>query len=184
MFEKLVSFTKKVADLSDRPSLNSSELKAHFDSAPDEVRQYLNKLIEALQRTTAGDSGAKNIGVTAISGVAGTDIQTVLEAMVMTSGSNTNGNYIKYPDGTMICYGLTPAIAGTGLKTISGITFPVQFAGSSPAVNVTHRSIAGKFADQYVLDPTTTNFGIVHQGVGGADLTGTIFTWQAIGRWK
>jgi hypothetical protein len=81
MFEKLVSFTKKVADLADRPSLNSSELKAQFDAAPDEVRQYLNKLVDALQKTTAGDSGAKNVGATSISGLTGNDVQTLLESL-------------------------------------------------------------------------------------------------------
>jgi hypothetical protein len=49
-FEKLIAFTKKVADLSDKPSLNPSELKAQFDAAPDEARQYLNKLIDALKK--------------------------------------------------------------------------------------------------------------------------------------
>lgn len=184
MFEKLVSFTKKVADLADRPSLDPTALKAQFDAAPDEVRVYLNKLIDSLIKTTAGDSGAKNIGVTSIAGVTGNDIQTILEGLVITSGSNENGKFIKYPDGTMICYGSVAAIAGTGIKTISGITYPVPFVGGTPDVNLTHRSISGKFADHYVLDPTTTTFGIVHQGVGGVDLTGTLFTWQAIGRWK
>jgi hypothetical protein len=81
MFQKLVSFTKKVADLSDKPSLNPAELKAQFDAAPDEVRESLNKLIDALQKTETGDSGAKNIGVTNISGLTGTDVQTLLEAL-------------------------------------------------------------------------------------------------------
>jgi hypothetical protein len=87
--EKLNAFTKDVSDLSDRPALNPTELKAQFDAAPDEVRQYLNKLIDALKKTTAGDSGAKNIGATTISGLTGTDIQTILESL------NTAVNKIK-----------------------------------------------------------------------------------------
>jgi hypothetical protein len=182
MFEKLTSFTKKVADLSDRPSLNPTELKAQFDAAPDEVRVYLNKLIDALTKTTAGDSGAKNIGVTSISGVTGNDIQTILEGLVITSGSNANGFYVKYPDGTLICYGSVAALAGTGIKTIGTITYPAPFVGVTPYVIATHRSIAGRFADYYILDPKLTDFGLVHQG--STDLSGTIFTWQAIGKWK
>lgn len=81
MFQQLVSFTKKVADLADKPSINASELKAQFDAAPDEVRQYLNNLIDALKSTTLGDSGAKNIGATSISGLTGTDIQAILESL-------------------------------------------------------------------------------------------------------
>jgi C1q domain len=78
-FEKLTSFTKKVADLADRPTLSPYELKNQFDAAPDEVRVYLNKLIDALNKTVAGDSGAKNIGASSISGITGNDIQTILE---------------------------------------------------------------------------------------------------------
>jgi hypothetical protein len=89
VLEKLNAFTKDVSDLSDRPALNPTELKAQFDAAPDEVRQYLNKLIDALKKTTAGDSGAKNIGATTISGLTGTDVQTILGSL------NTAVNKIK-----------------------------------------------------------------------------------------
>lgn len=80
-FEKLTNFTAKVADLPDRPTLATAELKAQFDAAPDEVRVYLNQLIDALKATTTGDSGAKNIGATSISGLSGNDVQTLLEAL-------------------------------------------------------------------------------------------------------
>jgi hypothetical protein len=99
MFEKLVSFTKKVADLPDRPSTNP---KAQFDLAPDEVRQYLNKLIDALKSTETDDSGAKNIGVSSISGLTGSDVQTLLGSLkdysvsmnpdAWTTATFTNGN--------------------------------------------------------------------------------------------
>jgi hypothetical protein len=48
MLQKLLAFTKKVADLPDRPSLNSAELKAQFDAAPEELRQTFNKLVDDL----------------------------------------------------------------------------------------------------------------------------------------
>lgn len=90
MFEKLTAFTKKVTDLADKPTLNAAQLKAQFDAAPDEVRQYLNKLIDALKSTTAGDSGAKNIGVSSISNVAGNDVQTILDTIAPYAlGGNT-----------------------------------------------------------------------------------------------
>lgn len=81
VFEKLISFTKKVADLPDQPALNPNELKAQFDAAPDEVRQYLNKLVDALQRIADGDSGADHIGATAIDGLEGTNVQYLLESL-------------------------------------------------------------------------------------------------------
>jgi hypothetical protein len=79
MLEKLTAFTKKVSDLSNKPALNPTELKAQFDAAPEELRQYLNKLIDALLKTSSGDSGAKNIGATTITGLTGNNVQIILE---------------------------------------------------------------------------------------------------------
>jgi hypothetical protein len=82
MLEKLVSFTKDVSDLANRPALDPAVLKAQFDAAPEELRVYLNKLIDALKLTTAGDSGAKNIGTTNITGLTGNDVQSQLESVL------------------------------------------------------------------------------------------------------
>jgi len=67
-FEKLNEFTKKVSDLSDTPNetMTTAQVKAQFDAAPDEVRVYLNKLIDKLESTATGDSGADNIKLTPI----------------------------------------------------------------------------------------------------------------------
>ena len=104
--------------------------------------------------------------------------------VLVTNGSNSNGNYTKLPDGTLICSGSTTALAGTTLQTKAGITYPLAFVGSTPHVVVSHRSISGKFANYYVLDPNLTSFSLVHQGVGGVDLDTTLFTWYAVGKWK
>lgn len=66
--EKLNAFTKKVSDLADKPNatMTAAEVKAWFDAAPDEVRIYLNKVIDSLQSVADGDSGADSIGVTPI----------------------------------------------------------------------------------------------------------------------
>ena len=79
--QKLLSFSKTVSDLADKPALTPTALKAQFDAAPEEVRQSLNQLIDALKLTTPGDSGAKNIGATSITGLTGSDIQTILESV-------------------------------------------------------------------------------------------------------
>jgi len=92
-FEKLLNFTKDVSDLADIPSLTPTELKAQFDAAPDEVRVYLNKLIDALLKTAAGDSGAKNVGASTISGLTGSNVQTLLEA-INTAKLNLTGGTI------------------------------------------------------------------------------------------
>jgi hypothetical protein len=133
MFDKLVSFTKDVSDLADKPALNPSELKAIFDAAPDEVRVYLNKLIDALKLTTAGDSGAKNIGATAILGLGGTDVQTILESLF---------NYLSD-------HGI-----GTQSKGFTGDLNTLATAGNYTCLNTTNAPIANEyfFVNHYVWD--------------------------------
>lgn len=96
-FIKLTAFTKKVADLADQPAAEAPELKAWFDAAPDEVRTYLNNLIDGLKSTASGDSGAKNTGATAIAGLTGTDVQSLIESLKTYTETNlsakTQPNY-------------------------------------------------------------------------------------------
>lgn len=91
---KLNAFQKKVADLADVPSMSSAELKSYFDSSPDEVRQALNAVIDVLYSTTT-DSGAKNIGVNAISGLSASNVQTALAALKTLADTKTTntGNH-------------------------------------------------------------------------------------------
>jgi hypothetical protein len=97
--QKLTAFTKKVADLADKPNatMTAAEVKAQFDAAPDEVRQYLNQLIDALQSTTDGDSGADNIKVTPISTSPDT-LQGVLEWLKTQIDNTVLG---QIPDGSI-----------------------------------------------------------------------------------
>jgi hypothetical protein len=80
-FTKLTAFTKDVSDLADDVQGNPADLKAYFDAAPEELRTYFNNLIDALKSTATGDSGAKNIGATAITGLTGSDTQSLLESL-------------------------------------------------------------------------------------------------------
>jgi hypothetical protein len=81
LFQKLLAFTKKVSDFADHVTGNAAANKAQFDAAPEELRGSFNSLIDALKSTASGDSGAKNIGATAIAGLTGTDVQSLLESL-------------------------------------------------------------------------------------------------------
>lgn len=61
--------------------MSALEIKQAFDSRGNELKTALNNLIDALNATTSGDSGAKNIGATSIAGLTGNDVQTLLEAL-------------------------------------------------------------------------------------------------------
>lgn len=92
-FPKLLAFAKKVSDFADQVTGNPAEIKAQFDAAPEELRQTYNTLIDGLKSSTAGDSGAKNIGVATIPGLTGNDIQTLLEKLAERGAFYGKGDY-------------------------------------------------------------------------------------------
>ena len=72
---KIVGFTHKISDLPDQPNMQPEELKAHFDSSPEELRQALNALGDALAAQTA----AADIGFAQTAGVPETTVQEAIE---------------------------------------------------------------------------------------------------------
>lgn len=104
------------------------------------------------------------------------------------SGSNSNGNYIKFPDGTLICYGHESCtVANTNGITV---TFPTSFIDTGAAGRANYTFIGNVvsgidyptvYADNIYL--TSTNVWLSNAGssVAGNNI---VFTWVAIGRWK
>ena len=71
---KINEFTNRIAELADQPNMLPDELKQYFDSSPEELRQALNALCDALTAATA----AADIGFAQTAGV---PESTVLEAI-------------------------------------------------------------------------------------------------------
>lgn len=84
---KINGFTKRVGDLPDVPQMSSAELKNYFDSSPDEIKTAFNALIDALQSTATGNSGASNIKLETISGLTAADVQAAIKSL---SDNKTN----------------------------------------------------------------------------------------------
>jgi len=82
---KITAFQKTHAMLDRKPNaiggLTYTELQAWWDSSPEELRVAFNALVDALLATTDGASGADNIGATAVSGLTGTTVQTLIESL-------------------------------------------------------------------------------------------------------
>ena len=105
-------------------------------------------------------------------------------------GSSASGKYIKFDDGTMICYnrlvvnGLA-ITAGWGSWFISALlsyTFPATFL-DNPIVSVNVESTTGDIA--VWLHQATTPTGFNGRFARGAAATfNSIVSWKAIGRWK
>jgi len=108
------------------------------------------------------------------------------------SGSNANGEYIKFADGTMICSGtisgtvtITAQVnqfgdtSGNTYKNTKTITFPIEFVGDRPIVTMTSKWSIWTGLDS---DPTLTSAVVLFYAIAN---TQTVYTdWIAIGRWK
>ena len=83
--DKIVSFVSTISDLPDQPNaidgMTAIEVKAMFDQNPEALRSSLGGLIDNLLSTTSGDSGADNIGITTISGISGSTVQSVMSGI-------------------------------------------------------------------------------------------------------
>lgn len=80
---KINIFDKRVSDLPNRPgsSYSASDIKAYFDSSPEELRRALNGIVDSLVSQLAGASGAEAIGSAPISGLSGTTVYTQLTGL-------------------------------------------------------------------------------------------------------
>jgi hypothetical protein len=201
MFQKLESFTKDVSDLATKPALDPAALKAQFDAAPDELRQYFNKLVDALVKNTSGDSGAKNIGATNITGLTGSDVQSLLESMyaklasagIEVMSTNANGTYIQYTNGTQICW-YSADVTDQAINSAYGSlfigtrnwTFPRTFlTGSTPTVTCSQfkwgtGSSWGMTVDTTDTVATLRGMDVSTRAVG----TSCKISAFAIGKWK
>ena len=113
-------------------------------------------------------------------------------AKIVESGSNTNGSYIKFADGTMICYGsktVTHAISNAwGSIYSSGdfdpsITFPQEFTDiKSCNVNYVMVSSSAWLGDVKYTTSKITNIQLF-RGASSSSTSCTI-DYQAIGTWK
>ena len=103
---------------------------------------------------------------------------------IVESGSNANGSYVKFGDGTLICYrNLGGTTSGSG-NIDASIDFPVLFVGTEPTVTaqlkcITHQNWQGQ------LFQGTTGFNSVRFVVTGAAASQNYaINYTAIGRWK
>ena len=140
-------------------------------------------LLAALQ--AAGAYGKSNaVGTASQSG--GVPTGAIIE-----QGSNANGSYTKFADGTMICRGISAggqaatSAGGNGSvfhSALVGFTFPVAFVGGVPCVTVNAITASGYYCWAAIEGATTTTV------VGGRVLSpsntaSAYLCYTAVGRW-
>lgn len=104
------------------------------------------------------------------------------------SGSNANGSYVKYSDGTMICYNLysntlniTSQYEGIYYANTGAITFPVEFY-DTPLLFATTNLAGGGYT--FYGNYTKTSFSGFAWKIQSASNYSVRVNWLAIGRWK
>ena len=109
---------------------------------------------------------------------------------IVESGSNANGNYIKYNDGTMICY--KEVSSSVAFDTTWGSlkegslelgNYAQEFI-TKPNVQITNISGVGAIIESFSPEPTKTSIGKLYV-VRPTTYTGTVkIAVLATGRWK
>lgn len=107
-----------------------------------------------------------------------------------TRGSNTNGEWVRFPDGTQICWGTNTAIFRDAWQTHRYQAYPVAFK-DVPSVTATVSNGGGTgliaTVDSGQTSATSARIMITIKTKEEETFTRTTthnYMWQAIGRWK
>ena len=137
----------------------------------------------------SGDSIKASTGTNWVGTVAESTTSSIVER-----GSNANGEFVKYADGTLICWGeiVAPKDGGTGAKTQTW-SFPATFIDTNRKVFCNFRFTGNANMDRNrYLHPsgdvalsTTSQLIGWHEGAWTVADFGTVqpIMLQAIGRW-
>ena len=171
----------------DKVALNSNSGIADINKVNDSDMNMIKSVVNN-NATNIGD--LSNLITPTTSSIVGA-INSVVE-----SGSDSNGSYVKYADGTMICYktvtGTTNISTSWGSLYVSSSVslgnYPVSFV-SVPTVTVTPQSQSGT---QFMMTTNDANgFGTISTPApvclvrpNSRTGVGYIFNVIAVGKWK
>lgn len=100
---------------------------------------------------------------------------------VMAVGSNANGTWVKFADGTQICYGVQ-SFPGNGWSRKTW-TYPLEFY-STPVVTASGQGSNGGFASAPLVEPWTREVYFTKVNGSPENDSWANFACIAIGRWK
>jgi len=157
----------------------SSTLLAQ-SSDPDEIRKgdldLLKKINEVFSALTASIASVVKSFTDSIA-----NLQAQITAMQITYGSNANGNWIKYPDGTIEQWGRHAVTASLGSYTIN---FPLSFLDNLYTITFGAENGTAP-SDIYIFcyNRSASSINDYLRGAGWSIQTNFV-NWHAIGKWK
>lgn len=108
---------------------------------------------------------------------------------VVDSGSNSNGSYVKYADGTMECWGISPnsqtanTAGGSVFHSIAvGFTFAVAFV-NIPSIVISAITSGGYYC-WAATDGQAQTYGFAARVISPANGAASYLSYIARGRWK
>jgi hypothetical protein len=86
MIDKLTTNLNNVQALDDEPNdvtgLLPEQVKAVFDKAPNDIKTYINGLVDILNSVTLGSSGSENISSAPIAGITGNTVYAQISQLL------------------------------------------------------------------------------------------------------
>ena len=148
------------------PALNATNLNKLQDNVENAIAEQINT-----QNTT---SDSETYSCNYINGI-------------VESGNNANGYYVKFIDGTLICYGVVNNIttpANDGISTL--ITLPTSFINTNYNVSFTIVNGGAYWSNVSISvnSKNTSNFTLSTRNDAGYDNSNQSFSYIAIGKWK
>jgi hypothetical protein len=98
---------------------------------------------------------------------------------IIERGSNANGDYVRFADGTQICWNNEIVTPVANTYTSYTWTFPAAFS-VTPSITVSANSASAAVVNTQFSSPSATSAGI---GINRTNTTNTTLSSQAIGRW-
>lgn len=156
------SHTHTLANISDFPSAVSATELGYLDGVTSGIQSQINGKAATSHTHTVSQ------------------ITDIAANYMPTYGSNSNGNYTRFPDGTQICSWETSITPVANSNTGKTWTFPVAFI-AAPVVSVIANTTATAVQGTYFSSPTATSVSL---RIVRSNTTSTDLHALAYGRWK
>lgn len=123
------------------------ENKHVFDKLPELIASAINEIVDALLASADGDSGADNIHITPITGIAGTTVQSILESIKAALDDTYNQEYVngkldEKADKTTVAQ----SIKEVSLNSDNGVLTFTRQDGTAYAIDTMLEKIVTNFA--------------------------------------